>query len=192
MVEVKTGDFVLPGDPLATVEEFFPGEGAYEEGGNIYSTTVGMVLIDVRTKRISVFAKPKTPPVLKPGDVIVGRVEDVREQSANVSIGILRGREDREVPSPKMGSVHISKTHTGYVKDLSREFSVGDIVRAKVLMAQREPAQLTTADKDLGVLVAMCHRCRSVLDKEGNKLKCPNCGNIETRKLASDYRQGVL
>jgi exosome complex component CSL4 len=192
MVEVKTGDFVLPGDPLATVEEFFPGEGAYEEGGEIYSATVGMVLIDVRTKRISVFARPKTPPVLKSGDIVVGRVEGVKDQSATVFLGALRGKEDRELPAPKLGAIHVSKAHAGYVKDLSRLFKPGDIVRAKVLAAQREPVQLSTVGRDLGVVVALCSRCRTVLDRDGNKLHCPSCGSVEFRKLTNDYRQGVL
>jgi exosome complex component CSL4 len=192
MVEVKTGDFVLPGDPLATIEEFFPGEGAYEEKGEIYSATVGMVLIDVRTKRISVFAKPKTPPILKPGDIIIARVEEVRDQSATVSLGVLRGKEDRELPAPKLGTIHISKAHTGYVRDLSRLYRPGDIVRAKVLIVQRELVQLSTVGRDLGVLVALCSRCRSTLDRDGNKLRCPNCGAMEYRKLTNDYRLGAL
>jgi exosome complex component CSL4 len=119
-------------------------------------------------------------------------VEDVREQSATVSLGVLRGREDRELPCPKMGSIHVSKTHVGYVSDLGTAFRPGDVVRAKVLFTQKEPVQLTTVGNDLGVLVALCSKCRSVLDREGSKLRCANCGSIETRKLTSDYRQGVL
>jgi exosome complex component CSL4 len=192
MVEVKTGDFVLPGDFLSTSEEFVPGEGAYEEDGKIYSSAVGMVLIDIRTKRISVFAKTKTPPVLKPGDVIVGRVESVREQFANVTLAVMRGREERELPSPKTGIIHVSKAQIGFVKDLSKLFKPGDIVRAKVLSAQREQVQLTTIGKEFGVLVALCSRCRAVLEKQGGRLRCPSCGSLENRKTAPDYRQGVV
>jgi exosome complex component CSL4 len=139
-----------------------------------------------------VFAKPKTPPVLKPGDIIVGRVEEVKDQSIEVFLGVLRGKEDRELPAPKLATVHISKTHTGYVKDLSRMFRAGDIVRAKVIGVQREPIQLSTVGRDLGVLVALCSRCRTVLNREGNRLRCPECGSLESRKLTNDYRQGVL
>jgi len=192
MAEIKTGDFVLPGDFLATTEEFVPGDCAYEEEGKIYATSTGVVLVDARVKKISVFSRVKGPPLLRPGDIIVGRVEDVREQSASVFIGVLRGREDREIPAPKMGSIHISQAHTSYVRELNKLFRIGDIVRAKVLGTQREQAQLTTAGKELGVLVASCSRCRTVLEHDGTKLRCPNCGNIEMRKVASDYRQGAL
>jgi len=191
-MEVKTGDFVLPVDFLATAEEFVPGEGAYEEEGKIYSSAVGMVLIDIRTKRISVFSRTKTPPILKAGDIVIGRIEETREQFANVTLAAMRGKEERALPPPKLGVIHISKAQAGFVKDLSKLFKPGDVVRAKVLSAQREPVQLTTVGKEFGVLVALCSRCRSVLEKQGNRLRCPNCGSLETRKTASDYRQGVV
>ncbi len=189
---IKTGDFVVPGDFLATAEEFVPGEGAYEENGKIYSSCVGAVLVDTRTKHVSVFSRVPGPPVLKRGDVVIGQVEEVRDQFVNVLIEALRGRENREVPVPNYGTVHISQTRVGYVKDLSRQFRAGDIIRAKVLSVRRDIVQLTTAGEDLGVIVARCSRCRELLELDGTKLRCPNCGNVEFRKLASDYRKGVL
>jgi exosome complex component CSL4 len=191
-MEVKTGDFVLPGDFLATSEEFVPGEGAYEEDGKIYSSTVGMVLVDIRTKKISVFPKTKTPPTLKIGDVVIGRVEEVRDQFLMVSIAALVGRENRELPPPRLGIVHISKVQAGFVKELGKLFKPGDIIKAKVLSVQPEILQLTTIGRDLGVLVALCSRCRTPLDREGNKLKCPSCGSVEARKISANYRQGAV
>ncbi len=192
MAEIKTSDFVIPGDFLATAEEFVPGDGAYEENGKIYSSCTGVVLVDVRTKHISVFSRTLGPPALKRDDVVVGRVEDVRDQSANVYIGVLRGREDRELPLPNTGSIHVSQVHTGYVEDMRRQFKPGDIVRARVMNARRAPVQLLTAGDDLGVIVATCSRCRALLEREDSKLRCSECGNVEFRKLASDYRQGAL
>lgn len=192
MVEIKTGDFVVPGEFLATAEEFMPGEGAYEEDGEVYSSCTGVVLVDVRTKRISVFPRTTVPPELKRGDIIVGRIEEVRDQVANVHIGILRGREDRQLPLPDIGTIHVSQVRGSYVKDLTREFKLGDIVRARVANVRRGTVQLTTAGDDLGIIMAACSKCRTPLDRDNNKLKCPSCGNVELRKLASDYRQGVL
>jgi len=192
MAETKTGDFVVPGEFLSTAEEFVPGEGAYEEDGNVYSSCTGVVLVDVRTKRISVFPRTAVPPELKRGDIVVGKIEEVRDQVASIYIGVLRGREDRQLPLPDFGTIHVSQTRGSYVKDLSREFKAGDIVRARVVNVRRGSIQLTTADDGLGVIMAACSKCRTPLDKEDTKLKCPNCGNVELRKLAGDYRQGVL
>ncbi len=192
MAEIKTSDFVIPGDFLATAEEFVPGDGAYEENGKIYSSCTGVVLVDVRTKHISVFSRTLGPPALKRDDVVVGRVEEVRDQSANVYIGVLRGREDRELPLPNMGSIHVSQVNTSYVEEMHQQFKLGDIVRARVMNARRAPVQLLTAGDDLGVIVATCSRCRALLEREDSKLRCSECGNVEFRKLASDYRQGAL
>ena len=192
MAEIKTGDFVIPGDFLATAEEFVPGDGAYEEDGKIYSSCTGVVLVDVQTKHISVFPRALGPPALKRDDVVVGRVEGVRDQSANIYIGVLRGREDRELPLPNMGTIHVSQVHTGYVKEMHDQFKPGDIVRARVLNARREPVQLSTAGDDLGVIVASCARCYALLGREDSKLRCSECSNLEFRKLASDYSQGAL
>jgi exosome complex component CSL4 len=192
MVEIKTGDFVVPGDFLATAEEFMPGEGAYEEDGKVYSSCTGVVLVDVRTKHISVFPRTAVPPELKRGDIVIGKIEEVRDQTASVHIGVLRGREDRQLPLPDFGSIHISQVRGSYLKDLSHEFRLGDIVRARVINVRRGAIQLTTAGDNLGVIMALCSKCRTPLDRDGSKLKCPNCGNVELRKLASDYRQGVL
>lgn len=190
--EIRTGDFVIPGDFLATAEEFIPGEGAYEENDEIYSSSTGIVLMDAREKKVSVHQKTSMPPSLKSGDIVIGRIEKVRSQMANVSVGILRGREDRQLPSSGDGIIHISKVSEDYVEDLDQQFKPGDIVRAKVLSTNRGSMRLSTIGDSLGVLVALCSKCRTVLEKEDSKLKCPNCGNIEARKIPKDYRKGIL
>jgi len=189
---VKTGDFVLPGDLLAMAEEFIPGEGTYEEGGGIYSSRIGIVLLDARTKKASVHPKTRIPPVLKRGSVIIGRVEKIGEQWVEVEIGALRGSENRQPPIPDLGSIHVSDVRREYVKDIKDQFRPGDIVRAKVVNPKRRPIQLSTEGENLGVILATCSNCRTPLERDGMRLVCPNCGHIETRKIADDYRQGRL
>ncbi|MBS3815115.1 MAG: exosome complex RNA-binding protein Csl4 [Hadesarchaea archaeon] len=190
--ELKTGDFVIPGEFLATAEEFIPGEGAYEEKGDIYSASTGVVLTDDREKRITVHQKTSMPPEPEPDDIVIGRVDRVRGQVANLTVGILRGREDRQLPSSGDAIIHISKVSDDYIEELEEQFKPGDIVRAKVLSTNRGSMRLSTVGDSLGVLVALCSKCRTVLEEKDSKLKCPSCGNIETRKIPKDYRQGIL
>jgi exosome complex component CSL4 len=129
---------------------------------------------------------------MKRGDTVIARVDEVREQLARVDIGVLKGYEDRQLPLPDAGTIHVSQVRDSYVKDLLNEFKAGDVVRAKVLNAQRSPIQLSTVGDDLGVIVAFCSKCKAPLDIDGSKLKCPECGNVEFRKIASNYRRGVL
>jgi len=77
-----------------------------------------------------------------------------------------------------------------YVKNLSQEFSMSDIVKAKVINTQN--MRLTTSEKSLGVMKAYCSRCRSELQMDGKRLKCPSCGRTEKRKLSSDYGTGIF
>lgn len=190
--QVNTGDFVVPGDFLAIAEEFVPGTGAYEEDGEIYSSSTGVVLMDVREKKVSVHPKTGVPPSLSSGDIVVGRVEEIRGQVANVTVGFMRGREDRRLPSSGNGVVHISKIRDEYVEEVGQEFKPGDIVRARVISVGRGSIKLSTMDDNLGILVALCSECHNVLNQENSKLKCPYCGNVESRKISNDYRQGIL
>lgn len=190
--QIKTGDFVVPGDFLATAEEFIPGDYAYEEGDKVYSSCSGVVLMDIKEKKVSVLPKTDVPPSLKRGDIVIGRVEEIRGQIASVSVVSLRGREDRQLPSSGEGVIHVSRIRDDYVEEVEREFKPGDIVRAKVLGTSRGSIRLSTMGDSLGVIVAICSRCRTTLEKENSKLKCPRCGNTETRKLVDDYRMGIL
>ncbi|TDA32852.1 MAG: RNA-binding protein [Hadesarchaea archaeon] len=192
MEEIRTGTFVVPGTFLSTVEEFLPGEGVYEEGGKVYASCAGLVLVDLRTRKISVIPR-SSPPVLKRGDIVLGEVEDVGPQRVEITIGSLRRNENRQLPPPRLGILHVSKVSKGYVRDLEKKFRVGDIVRAKVGEVGREIIQLSTAEDDLGVILAKCFNCNTTLKVENlkmGKLKCPVCKRVEFRKLANDYGKG--
>ncbi len=192
MEEVKTGDFVVPGEFLATTQEFVPAEGVYEEDDSIYSSQTGVTLRDIDSKKISVHSKTDSPPVLKEGDIVIGRIDRLRGQIASVDIGAVRGNEGREIPFSVDAVIHISKISDDYVEEIEDELRVNDIVRARVTEASKKSADLSIVDDSLGVLVAFCSECRAPLEKKNSSLKCPNCGNATSRKMANDYRQGIL
>jgi exosome complex component CSL4 len=52
--------------------------------------------------------------------------------------------------------------------------------------------RLSTAEKELGVMKAQCFNCRTVMVKDNDKLKCPECGRVEKRKMSSDYGTGII
>ena len=51
----KTGHLVLPGERLGVIEEFIPDSGTYVKDGVIYSKIVGRALMDLLSKRVSVY-----------------------------------------------------------------------------------------------------------------------------------------
>lgn len=189
---VKSGDFVIPGDVLGVGEEFMPGIGAYEEDGIIYSSVAGIVDLDMQKRKASVEARTDLPPVPREGDAVICEVVDLRSQMAMVELLAKSGQLDRALSIPTKGRVYISQSSKRYVTNLQNEFRIGDILRARVRDTRKYPVELSTVDADLGVILGLCTKCRHVLKKKGSKLTCPNCGNVETRKMASDYGEGSI
>ncbi|WP_099210335.1 exosome complex RNA-binding protein Csl4 [Thermococcus henrietii] len=188
--KVKNGDLVLPGDYLGVIEEFMPGEGVREENGELYATRAGKVRINPEKMEISVEPVTDTPPLPQVGDIVLARVIEVKPQAVIVQLLQIEGREnDREIATSKLAGIHISQVKEGFVEDITKEFKIGDVVRAKVIANEKSPIQLTTRGKDLGVVYALCSRCRTPLIRRGDKLICPRCGNVETRKLSPYYRK---
>ncbi|MDI9623399.1 MAG: exosome complex RNA-binding protein Csl4 [Methanothermobacter sp.] len=188
-MKAKSGDFVFPGDSLAVIEEFVPAEGTYEEKGKIKSLFVGEVARDEKNKRIKVISKTETPPLLKEGVVVIGEVIEVKGQRALVKIHHVKGSSRAPVTS-FVGAVHISQATNGYLSKLTEAFRIGDIVEARVSrLVGLTGIDLQTTQRGLGVIKAMCTRCRHFMKKAGkDEVVCPNCGNREKRKLSTDYR----
>ncbi|WP_297506738.1 exosome complex RNA-binding protein Csl4 [Thermococcus sp.] len=186
----KDGQLVLPGDYLGVIEEFLPGEGVREENGELYATRAGKVRINRERMEISVEPVTDTPPLPKVGDVVLARVIEVKPQAVIVQLLAIEGREnDREIATSKLAGIHISQVKEGFVEDLSKEFKIGDVVRARVIANEKSPIQLSTREPEMGVVYALCSRCRTPLIRRGDKLICPRCGNVETRKLSPLYRK---
>ncbi|WP_256622429.1 exosome complex RNA-binding protein Csl4 [Methanolobus chelungpuianus] len=189
-MDAKESVFVMPGDLIGTTEEFTAGKGTYVDVGDIHSIGTGYVHVDRNSRVISVLPKTKTPPQLSEGDIVVGSISNIRESVVLVEIGAIKGKGEREFQMDGPAAIHVSNVRDSYVKNLSQEFSMSDIVKARVINTQN--MRLSTAEESLGVMRANCSRCRTVLEKDGNKLKCPSCGYIEKRKLSSDYGTGII
>jgi exosome complex component CSL4 len=187
----ETGEFVLPGDMIGTAEEFISNNNTFKYGGNIYSSATGQVRINNKTRTISVVPKTDIPPMIRNGDVVIGRVNDLRSSVALVEIAMLEGKGEREIVNLQPAAIHVSNVKDSYVKSLDYEFSPFDLVRAKVIDVKA--MRLSTSGNNLGVIKAYCSKCNVSMEKQsnngnkGSKLKCPVCGNIESRKLAGNY-----
>jgi len=186
----RDGELVLPGDYLGVIEEYFPGDGVKEENGELYAIRAGRVRIDPQRMEISVEPVTDVPPLPQVGDIVIGKIVEVRGQSAIVQLIKIEGRkDDREIATSKLAGIHVSQVKDGYVENLSKEFKIGDVIRARVIANEKSPIQLSTKGPELGVIYALCSRCRTPLIKRGNQLICPKCGNVETRKLSTLYRR---
>jgi len=183
--------FVMPGDLIGTSEEFTPAEGTYEEGGEIFASATGRVSVNLNSRAISITSRTKTPPRLSLGDVVIGRVSDVKSSMVLVEMAHIKGKGEREFVSPGDAVIHVSNIKDSYVKDILTEFQPFDIVKAKVIDVRN--TRLSTLGEEFGVMKAFCTKCRGVLRKtENSSLKCSNCDRVETRKISSDYGTGII
>ena len=175
---------VFPGDELATSEEFIPGEGTYERDGSIFASVIGRKL--VYEDELMMTVQPvKEPKVLKPGDVIIGVVNNVKKQMASITL-MVNEEPWHGIAGAKGAALHVSKVSESYLDDVRRMFRIGDIIRARV--QQSAPSiQLETSSPELGVLRARCMKCRRTLQASENALYCEVCDRTEIRRLANDY-----
>jgi exosome complex component CSL4 len=176
--------FVMPGDRIGYSEEFVCGEGVYEESGEIFAAVAGFLEIKDRTVNVKTINRI---PEIKKGDVVIGRVFDVRNSLALIEIARKKG-ENRPLTKSEVGSLHISNIQESYLDNISKALKYLDIVKARVI--DEKLMRLSTKEVEMGVVKSICSICKHEMVREGDILKCPECGNVERRKLSRDYGKG--
>ena len=191
-MSVEEEKIVMPGDKLGIIEQYLPGEGTYDDNGDIKSAVLGNVKINQKMKVISVVSDAK-PALLKVGDVVYGQITDIKPQRANVKIDCMKDN-GRPLALPYMGAIHISQAKKDYLEKLSDAFRIGDIIQAKVVKITGDNVDLGTVDDDCGVLKAMCTRCRDYMHttQKENELQCNTCNKKERRKVSKNYVNALL
>jgi len=187
---MEKGEFVIPGDEVGTSEECEPGPWTYESRGVIYSVITGYVRRDEQNHVVSVEPVIEVPPEPRVGDVIIGRVSDVKPSVVLVAMERMANNPDREIANSPQAAIHISNVKDSYVQDLSQEYAFQDIVKARVL--DLRTMRLSTEDANMGVIKALCQKCKQPMELDGKKLKCTVCNRIETRKVSDEYGSGNI
>ena len=186
--ERKSGLFVVPGDRLGVIEEFTPGPGTYVEHGNIHSKITGCTLLDMLNKKVSVYPLVQAAGVPQIGSIVSGQVLDVKSKKAILRISQI-GK--KSLSGFFTGILHISDVSPSYVDTMFSVCKTGDLMKAKVISNKNRTFYLSTAEKNLGVIYALCSRCGHVLQLGRREMRCSRCGNIERRKVAPDYGEGT-
>lgn len=180
---------VFPGDVVAIAEEFVAGPGTYEENGEVHAAWLGEVELDTREFVARVKPRTPTPIMLRPDDVVIGIIHEMRSSMSIVDVVARADALDREIAGDTNGTLHIAKAADHYLERFDDAFRRGDIIKARVLSV--DPSlQLTTKGPEFGVVKAYCPRCRRGMDVRGNGLACPECDWKESAKLSADYGTG--
>jgi len=190
MPEFKTsGQFVIPGNKIGVIEEFTPGPGTYVADGSIFAKIVGRILLDLVSKSVSVYPLAHNVSVPQAENLVTGDVVGVQDSIAIVRIFKIG---TKSISGVFNGMLHVSDANIGYVESMFDVCRLGDIVRAKVISDMNSTYHLSTKGGELGVIYAFCSRCGSLLKQKKANMVCDACGNVEKRKITSDYEKGVL
>lgn len=182
---VVRGKSVTPGDILGTEEEFLAGKGTWTDlQGNIRAVVMGELITD-ENRKISV-VPANMPPDIHEGTVIYGRIDEMFESVAFVTVEAMSSG-----PKPRLrslsGVIPVSEIKEAFVDSIRQEMRVGDIVRAVVGKLTPFRLELTVKPQGMGVVKAFCSYDRQPMELKGGAVVCTVCGQRETRHLGEPY-----
>ena len=115
---MENKDLVIPGQILAD-DEYYSGRGTFKENGKVCSSLIG--LVSLRNKKIRVIPL-KSKYVPKKGDVVIGKINDVRFSMWDVDIN-----------SPYSGILPAFEVFGREKKELNKVYDVGDVLFLRVV-----------------------------------------------------------
>ena len=173
-------EFSLPGDKVATIEEFETGTNTFDDGHTIRSVVVGTKEFD-KTKRIAKINQFKSPAVPQVNDLVIGNVAALMNNMFAVSILYINGK-------PTHSDLECICQARGAKKRIL--VRVSDVVMVKIISHLNGAIHATISEPELGVLFTQCNKCGGKVVQIGSNVKCVDCGYIEERKLSSKFGNG--
>jgi|TARA_B110000263_G_scaffold151403_1_gene131430 exosome complex component CSL4 len=174
-----TEELKLPGDKIAMIEEYLPGDNTFEDGHSIRSTSVGTIELNKSEQLVSI-QKKKSISIPNIGDIIIGTVEASLGSMIAVSIEYVNNIRSTSNVECICSIRHLRKKNTALVKD---------IVKLKILSHVNGTIHAGIDEHDLGVLFTKCRKCFGAVVKVRDAVKCSECGWIDDRKLSSDFEK---
>ena len=168
---------ILPGDKIASIEEFEAGNNAFDDGDMVRSTVIGRMELD-KMSRVANIEKEKTIAVPKPGDIVIGTVAAVMSSMIAITIKYING-----VPT-SAGLECICSTRNIRRKNVAL---VNDIVSLKIISHLNGTIHAGIDEPNLGVLFTKCRKCGGKVIPMRDAIKCIECAWIDERKLSSNF-----
>ena len=175
----------LPGDKLASAMEYMPGNGVYEENGELFAGVCGIKEEDNENMTINIQPSVSVPINIKENDVVFGRITSIRDSMATLEI-IKVKNQNRSIGNYTAATLHIAKMSKEYVSDVRKLYQINDLVRATVIKAKPAIELSTSSSKD-GVVFARCNVTHDVLKLVDGELWSEELRKRFTRKTSSIY-----
>ncbi|XP_043501726.1 exosome complex component CSL4 [Polistes fuscatus] len=185
----------VPGQRLcASSETIVSGAGTYEEQGYIYSTLAGIFETTTKDNIITIRVNAITDQsiVPAPGDIVTAMVTVVNQRFCKCNIkcigdvvltrrykGILRKEDVRAVDRDRV--------------EMYKSYRPGDIILARVLpMTEAHTYHLSTAENELGVVIAHSEEGVAMIPISWTQMQCPKTLCKEFRKVAKVVPEHVI
>jgi exosome complex component CSL4 len=179
-----TKKLLKPGDYMCGAEEKAPGQGTSEMNGEICATVFGEEVEGGRDAEVH-SAKSVCP--VRIGDEVLGVITNVMDSKALADVFVIQKSKSERFGKAETAALKVADISDRYVKFVSDEFRIGDIIKARVVDTQNGTDLSTKGNPAYGVIKAFCTRCRHAMVLKGSKVICKSCGRSETRKLSKDY-----
>ena len=167
----------IPGEKIAQIEEYLPGDNTYEDKDVIRATTIGNINLD-SVERLASINRQKQITVPKVGDIIIGVVEANLPSMIAIMIKFVNGKKVNSDLECVCVTRHIRKKNIALAKD---------VVKVKIISHINGTIHASIDSEDLGVLFTKCRKCFGTVVKMRDAVKCKDCGWIDDRKLSSDF-----
>ena len=167
----------IPGEKIAQIEEYLPGDNTYEDNDVIRATTIGDINLDSVEKQASI-NRQKQITVPKVGDIIIGVVEANLPSMIAIMIKYVNGKKVNSDLECVCVTRHIRKKNIALAKD---------VVKAEIISHINGTIHASIDSQDLGVLFTKCRKCFGTVVKMRDAVKCKDCGWIDDRKLSLEF-----
>ena len=167
----------IPGEKIASIEEYLPGDNTFEDNDSIRATAIGEINLDSSERSASINRQTQIT-VPKVGDIIIGVVEANLPSMIAISIKFVNGKKVNSDLECICVTRHIRKKNIALAQD---------VVKAEIISHINGTIHASIDSPELGVLFTKCRKCFGTVVKMRDAVKCKDCGWIDDRKLASDF-----
>lgn len=171
-------DFVMPGQKLGFIEEIEGGSNTFDDQGTIRASSAGIVEVDKKTKTVQV-RNGKQLSIPKKGDIVIGTVAMMLPSMIAVAIHYLNGK-------PNSSGVECICQNPDRKRIIAR---MNDVVALRIEAHLNGAIHATIDEPELGVLFTKCNVCGGNVVPLRDRVKCPNCGFMEDRKISTNYEK---
>nr|CAI5838243.1 unnamed protein product [Callosobruchus analis] len=177
----------LPGQRLCLCDKVYTaGQGTYERQGYIYSQLAGYVDVVEKdgVKIVEVHTSGEQTIVPAQGDIVTAQISIITQGFAKCYIKCVGDAVLRRPYRAIIRKEDVRATEKDRV-EIYKSFRPGDIVLARVLpITEAHVYQLTTAENELGVVIAHSERGHPMVPISWTEMQCSKTFIKEQRKVA--------